>query len=77
MTGVQTCALPISTDSTGAKLNVEVQRADKGAGRKRARYNSSMMDANFLKKGEDLASLSAILLEWKSDEKFTSYRVDV
>ncbi len=42
----------LATDSTGAKLNVEVQRSDKGAGRKRARYNSSMMDANLLKKGE-------------------------
>ncbi|MCI8706569.1 MAG: nuclease, partial [Lachnospiraceae bacterium] len=30
----------LATDSTGAKLNVEVQRSDKGAGRKRARYNS-------------------------------------
>ena len=29
----------LATDSTGAKLNVEVQRSDKGAGRKRARYN--------------------------------------
>ena len=35
----------LATDSTGAKLNVEVQRSDKGAARKRARYNSSMMDA--------------------------------
>lgn len=47
----------LATDSTGAKLNVEVQRSDKGAGRKRARYNSSMMDANLLKKGEDFDKL--------------------
>ena len=40
-----------------AKLNVEVQRSDKGGGRKRARYNSSMMDANLLKKGEDFDKL--------------------
>ncbi len=33
----------LATDSTGRKINVEIQRADKGAGRKRARYNSSMM----------------------------------
>ncbi len=45
------------TDSTGAKANVEIQRADKGAGRKRARYNSSMMDANLLMKGEDFDQL--------------------
>ena len=47
----------LATDSTGAKLNVEVQRSDKGAGRKRARYNSIMMDANLLKKGEDFDKL--------------------
>ena len=47
----------LATDSTGAKLNVEVQRSDKGAGRKRARYNSNMMDANLLKKGEDFDRL--------------------
>ena len=47
----------LATDITGAKLNVEVQRSDKGAGKKRARYNSSMMDANFLKKGEDFDKL--------------------
>ncbi len=47
----------LATDDTGVKLNVEVQRSDKGAGRKRARYNSSMMDANLLKKGEDFDQL--------------------
>ncbi len=48
----------LATDSTGAKINVEIQRADKGAGRKRARYNSSMMDAALLKKGDDFDNLS-------------------
>lgn len=47
----------LATDSTGRKMNVEIQRADKGAGRKRARYNSSMMDANLLQKGEDFDEL--------------------
>lgn len=47
----------LETDSTGAKLNVEIQRSDKGAGRKRARYNSGMMDVNLLKKGEDFDKL--------------------
>ena len=36
----------LATDSEGRKFNIEIQRADKGAGRKRARYNSSMMDAS-------------------------------
>ena len=47
----------LATDNTGAKLNVEVQRSDKGAGRKRARYNSSMMDVNLLQKSEDFDAL--------------------
>ncbi len=34
-----------------------LKRSDKGAGRKRARYNSSMMDANLLQKGEDFKEL--------------------
>lgn len=48
----------LATDQVGRKFNIEIQRADKGAGRRRARYNSSMMDANLLKKGEDFESLS-------------------
>lgn len=47
----------LATDSAGRKFNIEIQRADKGAGRKRARYNSSMMDVNLLEKGEDFDNL--------------------
>ena len=47
----------LATDSSGRKINVEIQRSDKGAGWKRARYNSSMMDANLLRKGEDFDML--------------------
>ena len=34
-------------DSTGKEYNIEIQRADNGADRKRARYHSSMLDARF------------------------------
>ena len=47
----------LATDSIGRKINVEIQRSDKGAGWKRARYNSSMMDANLLRKGEKFNEL--------------------
>ena len=47
----------LATDSLGQSINVEIQRSDKGAGRKRARYNSSMMDANLLHKSEDFDQL--------------------
>ena len=36
-------------DAHGVRYNVEVQRADKGADRKRARYHSSMMDADMFR----------------------------
>ena len=47
----------VATDSKGRKINVEIQRKDKGAGRKRARFNSSMMDTHFLHKGNDFDDL--------------------
>ena len=37
----------------GRPLDIEVQNKDEGAEPKRARYNSSLLDANALKKGED------------------------
>lgn len=47
----------LATDKQGRRINVEIQRADKGAGRRRARYNASMMDANLLQKGQDFDQL--------------------
>jgi len=39
------------------EYNVEVQRPDKGAGARRARYNGSVMDANSLLVGDDYEQL--------------------
>ena len=44
-------------DSKGREYDIEIQRADKGAEPKRARYNSALMDANALKAGEDFDKL--------------------
>lgn len=44
-------------DSAGREYDIEIQRSDKGAGRKRARYNSSMLDANIAEPGDDLENL--------------------
>ena len=44
-------------DSKGREYDIEIQRADKGAEPKRARYNSALMDANALKSGEDVDKL--------------------
>ena len=44
-------------DSKGREYDIEIQRADKGAEPKRARFNSALMDANALKSGEDFGKL--------------------
>lgn len=44
-------------NSDDEPIDIEVQRADKGAGVKRARYNSSIMDANTLVKSEEYDNL--------------------
>ena len=44
-------------DETGKEYNVEVQRATKGADKKRARYHSSILDAHLLQPGDDFSDL--------------------
>lgn len=44
-------------DSENKKYNVEVQRTDRGAGTRRARYNSSLIDANTILPGADVDEL--------------------
>ena len=44
-------------DSEGKEYDIEIQRANKGAEPKRARYNSALMDANALKSSEDFGRL--------------------
>lgn len=44
-------------DETGKEYNVEVQRTDRGADRKRARYHSSILDAHLLQPGDDFSDL--------------------
>lgn len=43
--------------SEGKHFNIEIQRQDKGAGAKRARYNSSILDTNNLLAGYDFDDL--------------------
>ena len=46
-----------AVDSTGKEYDIEIQRTDKGAGTRRARYNSSLLDANVLLSGEETDKL--------------------
>lgn len=47
-----------ATDSQGKKYNIEIQRARKGAGAKRARYNSSLIDSDILPAGVEVENLA-------------------
>ncbi len=49
--------LDIHAWADGQEFNVEIQRSGKGALERRARYNSSLMDANVLLAGEDYDKL--------------------
>ncbi len=48
----------LATDEAGRVYNIEVQRSDKGAGAKRARYNSSLIDANITEPGDNYEKLN-------------------
>lgn len=48
----------LAVDTTGRVYNIEVQHSDKGAGVKRARYNSSLIDANVTEPGDEYEKLN-------------------
>ena len=48
----------LATDADGNLYNIEMQRADKGAIPKRARFISAMLDSDLLEKGKDFSDLS-------------------
>ena len=47
----------LAVDTEERVYNIEIQRSDKGAGVKRARYNSSLIDANVTEPGEKYENL--------------------
>ena len=48
----------LAVDSHNREFNVEVQRSDRGAGAKRARYNSALIDANVTEPGDQYEDLN-------------------
>ena len=48
----------LAVDADNRVYNIEIQRSDKGAGVKRARYNSSLIDANVTEPGEQYQNLN-------------------
>lgn len=43
-----------AVEDNGAEADIEIQRDDRGAGFKRARHNSSLLDASILKQKQNL-----------------------
>lgn len=48
----------LAVDEKNRVYNIEVQRSDRGAGAKRARYNSSLLDANLTQPGDGYDALN-------------------
>ena len=48
----------LAVDEQNRAYNIEVQRSDRGASEKRARYNSSLLDANLTESGNDYDALN-------------------
>lgn len=48
----------LAVDSHNCVFNVEVQRSDRGAGAKRTRYNSALIDANVTEPGDQYEELN-------------------
>lgn len=48
----------LAVDSHNSVFNVEVQRSDRGAGAKRTRYNSALIDANVTEPGDQYEDLN-------------------
>ena len=48
----------LAVDRENRAYNIEVQRSDRGASEKRARYNSSLLDANLTDAGDDYDALN-------------------
>lgn len=51
------CLDVLATDDDGQKYDIEIQRNDKGADPKRARYHSAALDVEFLDAGMDFTQL--------------------
>lgn len=71
----------LAVDAENRVYNIEIQRSDKGAGVKRARYNSSLIDANVTEPGEKYENLceSYIIFITENDimkEGLPIYHVD-
>jgi hypothetical protein len=64
-------------DEHGRYFNVEVQRADKGALPKRARYHASLLDANILPIGEPFSELHPTYIIFITEHDVLGYGLPI
>lgn len=66
-----------ATDGQGKKYNIEIQRFDKGAHAKRARYNSSLIDANITEPGEAYENLAETYVIFITEKDVLGYGLPI
>ena len=66
-----------ATDGQGKKYNIEIQRSDKGAHAKRARYNSSLIDANITEPGEAYENLAETYVIFITERDVLGYGLPI
>lgn len=62
-----------AVDETGKLYDIEIQKDDRGATGKRARYNGSLMDLDYLKKGKDYKDLPTRYVVMISENGYNCY----
>lgn len=58
----------VATDNQGRIYNIEIQRDSRGAGKKRARFHSSLLDVNLLDKGGNFDDLPEVYVIFITEE---------
>ncbi len=68
--GRSICLDVFAEDSKGTLYDIEIQRSDKGASPKRARYHSAALDVEFLDKGKDFECLCETYIIFITENDF-------
>lgn len=65
----------LAVDNSGKIYNIEIQRSNNGAGVKRARYNSSMLDSNITEPGDKYEKLNETYIIFITENDIIKKRV--
>ncbi len=67
----------LAVDEQNRAYNIEVQRSDRGAGAKRARYNSSLLDANLTQPGDIYDALNETYIIFITENDVLRYGLPI